>query len=99
MRSRGVVGVLAMAAALSLPLAGGATNTFIPDWTFKGSTLTGWHVLGQASWRVVARREDAGRNERRVRGVDWGRRRRLRRDARRERQGADARSSPRRRRH
>ena len=53
MRGRGLVGLLLMAAALSLPLSGGATNTFIPDWTFKGSTLTGWHVLGDASWRAV----------------------------------------------
>ena len=49
MRGRGFVGVVFMAAALSLPLSSRATNTFIPDWTFKGSTLTGWHVLGEAS--------------------------------------------------
>ena len=53
MRGRGFVGLVLMAAALSLPLSGGATNTFIPDWTFKGSALTGWHVLGEASWRAV----------------------------------------------
>src|SRR6185436_18230245 len=27
--------------------------TFVPDWTFKGSTLAGWKVLGQADWRAV----------------------------------------------
>src|ERR1051326_7229170 len=26
--------------------------TFRPDATFKGSTLSGWHVLGQADWRA-----------------------------------------------
>jgi hypothetical protein len=26
---------------------------FVPDWTFKGSTLTGWRILGQADWRAA----------------------------------------------
>jgi len=26
--------------------------TFVPTSTFKGSSLTGWHVLGQAEWRA-----------------------------------------------
>ena len=26
---------------------------FVPDWTFKGSTLTGWHVLGAADWKAI----------------------------------------------
>jgi hypothetical protein len=26
--------------------------SFIPDRTFKGSTLTGWHTLGNADWRA-----------------------------------------------
>ncbi len=34
----------ASAAAASLP--------FIPDVTFEGSTLKGWHVVGQAEWRA-----------------------------------------------
>ena len=29
-----------------------ANSTFIPDSTFKGSTLAGWHVLGQADWKA-----------------------------------------------
>jgi hypothetical protein len=29
-----------------------ASATFIPDTTFKGSTLAGWHVLGQAEWKA-----------------------------------------------
>src|SRR5258708_25991746 len=28
-------------------------GTFIPDWTFKGSTLKGWHGLGQADWKAA----------------------------------------------
>jgi hypothetical protein len=26
------------------------SQTFIPDWTFKGSSLTGWQKIGQAEW-------------------------------------------------
>ena len=26
---------------------------FVPDWTFKGNTLTGWRVLGEASFRAL----------------------------------------------
>jgi hypothetical protein len=29
-----------------------ATKNFIPDVTFNGSALTGWHQLGQADWRA-----------------------------------------------
>ena len=42
-----------MAAAIALVLlapAFGAGLTFIPDSTFKGSTLAGWHTLGAATW-------------------------------------------------
>ena len=35
-----------------MPLAG-TRSTFVPDWTFKGSTLAGWHVLGAADWKAV----------------------------------------------
>ena len=28
------------------------TPSFIPDGVFKGSTLTGWHTIGQADWRA-----------------------------------------------
>ena len=28
-------------------------GTFVPDWTFKGSTLDGWHGLGQADWKAA----------------------------------------------
>ena len=29
-----------------------ASQNFLPDVVFKGSTLTGWHRLGQAEWRA-----------------------------------------------
>ena len=41
-----------VAAAISIPLAG-MRGTFVPDWTFKGSTLAGWKAIGQADWRAV----------------------------------------------
>ena len=28
------------------------TLSFIPDYTFKGSALKGWHVLGDAEWKA-----------------------------------------------
>src|SRR3954454_21784524 len=27
-----------------------APTVFVPDATFKGSAITGWHTLGQADW-------------------------------------------------
>ena len=38
-----------------LPMAplSATRGTFVPDWTFKGSTLGGWHGLGQADWKAV----------------------------------------------
>ena len=29
-----------------------ATHEFVPDYSFQGSTLTGWHTLGPATWRA-----------------------------------------------
>lgn len=29
-----------------------ATHDFLPDFAFKGSSLSGWHPLGQANWRA-----------------------------------------------
>src|SRR5262245_50143862 len=48
-------GALALvAAALTLPSLPGAASSknFAPDIVFKGSSLTGWHVLGDADWRA-----------------------------------------------
>ena len=43
--------VLVLTIAGGLPVAG-ASGNFIPDWTFKGSSLAGWKPLGEADWRV-----------------------------------------------
>jgi len=48
--------VLIAAAIVTAASAGrvrGDRATFMPDWTFTGSTLTGWHLLGDATWRAV----------------------------------------------
>jgi 3-keto-disaccharide hydrolase/FG-GAP-like repeat len=47
------LGVVAALAALSIVPLAGTRSTFVPDWTFKGSTLTGWHVLGDAEWKAA----------------------------------------------
>jgi len=44
--------VATLAAFLTVPVAG-TRSTFVPDWTFKGSSLSGWHVLGAADWKAV----------------------------------------------
>jgi hypothetical protein len=39
--------------AVSVPIAlNGQTGTFAPDWSFKGSALTGTQQIGQATWRA-----------------------------------------------
>jgi hypothetical protein len=44
--------VVVLATVVIVPLHG-TRSTFVPDWTFKGSTLTGWKTLGQAEWRAA----------------------------------------------
>ena len=44
--------VATLAALLTVPLAG-TRSTFVPDWTFKGSTLDGWRVLGAVDWKAI----------------------------------------------
>jgi len=44
--------VATLAALLTVPVAG-TRSMFVPDWTFKGSTLAGWHVIGAADWKAV----------------------------------------------
>src|ERR1700688_691829 len=48
----GYVAAAIAAVLLSIPVFAGLT--FIPDSTFKGSTLNGWHPLGDASWHAQA---------------------------------------------
>jgi hypothetical protein len=43
---------LALCSSLMATSVFGAGLTFLPDATFKGSALTGWHVLGSADWRA-----------------------------------------------
>ena len=51
--NRRLLGLVAtLGALITVPLVG-TRSTFVPDWTFTGSTLTGWHVLGAADWRAV----------------------------------------------
>jgi len=38
--------------SLCVPMLG-TRYSFVPDWTFKGNALTGWHVLGQADWKAA----------------------------------------------
>jgi hypothetical protein len=53
MSRRILIGAAAIfAAAMAVPVSG-TRSTFQPDWTFKGSALTGWHVMGQADWRAA----------------------------------------------
>jgi hypothetical protein len=50
-RKRGRAAAVA-AVLLAAPIYAGLT--FIPDSTFKGSSLAEWHTLGEASWRAEA---------------------------------------------
>ena len=47
-----VYGTTAVAALLLAALFAAVPPAFIPDSTFQGSSLQGWHVLGQADWRA-----------------------------------------------
>ena len=52
-RNAGCPAALATAALLLMPVLEAASSNFAPDVTFTGSSLTGWHVLGDADWRAV----------------------------------------------
>ena len=47
-----LIGVAIVTFALAGPVQGDRAM-FVPDWTFKGNTLTGWRVLGEASFRAL----------------------------------------------
>jgi hypothetical protein len=49
---RGLVLIAILAAAVTVPMSG-TRYGFVPDWTFKGSTLAGWHAVGQADWKAI----------------------------------------------
>jgi hypothetical protein len=40
------------AAVVSVDVGGQSPRTFAPDWTLKGSALTGMQQVGQATWRA-----------------------------------------------
>ena len=48
------VRIAALPAALSLysVVLLAAPRTFVPDVTFTGSSLSGWHSVGQANWKA-----------------------------------------------
>lgn len=50
-RVRVVAGLSVLMLAAIAPLSG-VGPTFKPDATFKGSSLTGWHVLGPGDWKA-----------------------------------------------
>lgn len=45
--------VAAMALVLAAPRLTATRGNFVPDWTFKGSALTGWTTLGDADWKAT----------------------------------------------
>ena len=48
------LGIVAVAlATLIAPRLGATRGNFVPDWTFKGSTLTGWRAVGDADWKAA----------------------------------------------
>jgi hypothetical protein len=51
-RTTGMILTAAAVAAVSIALNGQTPATFAPDWTFKGSALTGTQQVGQATWRA-----------------------------------------------
>jgi hypothetical protein len=51
MSKRALMAVV-LVASFTVPMLG-TRYSFVPDWTFKGSTLAGWHALGQADWKAV----------------------------------------------
>src|SRR6188768_530129 len=55
MAGRGIriAGVVAVATLAAVWVgAQGPANDFVPDSTFSGSTLAGWHTLGAAQWKA-----------------------------------------------
>src|SRR5579864_1686890 len=45
-------GILAVVGTFVLLPPAGANKNFVPDWTFKGSSLNSWRTLGGADWRA-----------------------------------------------
>ena len=47
-----VIMLVVIVVSLCAPVLG-TRYSFVPDWTFKGDTLAGWRVLGQADWKAA----------------------------------------------
>ena len=47
MSSPSTIAAVAISAALAA-----VPTVFVPQWTLQGSSLSGWHTLGQAQWRA-----------------------------------------------
>ena len=45
-------GIAAAAVLLAVTVFAAVPRNFVPDFTFQGSSLKGWHVLGKADWRA-----------------------------------------------
>jgi len=43
---------LALTSFLAIPAFGAGGPTFVPDYSFKGAALTGWHTSGAAAWKA-----------------------------------------------
>ncbi|MEO8597648.1 MAG: FG-GAP-like repeat-containing protein [Candidatus Solibacter sp.] len=50
MSTKTLISAIAALSVVSAIVA--ATHDFVPDYTFKGSSLTGWHTVGHATWRA-----------------------------------------------
>src|SRR4051794_22632510 len=44
--------ITAIAAAVVAVAFAAGPSSFVPDSVFKATSLTGWHTVGQAEWRV-----------------------------------------------
>jgi hypothetical protein len=44
---------VAIAVVWAMPPLTATRGAFVPDWTFKGSALTGWRTLGEAEWKAA----------------------------------------------
>src|SRR5580700_10741368 len=53
MRISRCLSVAAVSAAIVWVLYAAVPGEFRPDSTFKGSSLTGWHQLGNATWKAA----------------------------------------------
>ncbi len=59
-------GTAAVAALLVAAMFAAAPEDFVPSWTFQGSSLKGFQMIGQADWRaengeIIGTPKSAGR--------------------------------------